>query len=134
MKQIKLMAIMALVIVVFACAYGQSNPLLIGKWKTSYHEDGEKGFITYEIKTVDGKLKGYTQYIEDDKGNGEDYTSLALKNIRFSDDKGEATYIVEYEGETYDAEASLRLVDANTLKIHYSYMGYSDTETWKRVK
>ncbi|MDN5215141.1 hypothetical protein QQ020_23880 [Fulvivirgaceae bacterium BMA12] len=125
---------MALVIVAFACAHGQSNSLLIGKWKTSYNDDGEKGFITYEIKTVDGKLKGHTQYIEDDKGNGEDYSSLVLKNIRFSDGKGKATYVIEYEGETYEAEASLTLVDVNTLKIHYSYMGYSDTETWKRVK
>lgn len=128
------MMVLVLVTLAFTAVKAQSNHSLIGKWKTAYNEDGEKGYITYKIKSVDGELKGYTQYIEDDQGNGEDYHSLALTNIQFSNDKGKATYVIEYEGETYFAEASLRLEDANTLKVHYSYMGYSDTETWKRVK
>ena len=107
----------------------RSNHSLIGEWETAYNVYGKKGFVTYEIKSVDGELKGYTQYVEDEKGNGEDYVSLVLKDILWSNDKGQANYVMKYQGKTYITQVALTLVDANTLNAHYSYEGYSGRET-----
>ncbi len=111
-----------------------SNHSLIGEWETAYDVYGEKGFATYEIKSVDGRLKGYTQYVEDEKGNGQNYASLVLEDILWSTGKGRASYVMKYQGKTYATQVALTLVDANTLNAHYSYNGYSNNETWTRVK
>lgn len=112
----------------------QSNDSLLGKWQTTYEENGEKAFVSYEFKNVDGRLKCYTFYIKDDKGEGTKYHSLAMENIVLKEGNGKAKYRYNEEGKKYVFDANLYLKNENTLQISYSYWGYSNTEIWKRLK
>ena len=111
----------------------QNNPLA-GKWEAEYEENNEKSYVTYEFRNKNRKLTCYTTYIKDDKGRGEKYESLAIKDILFEGKKGTGKFMLAYEGKNYEVRANLTLRDGNTLIISYSAWGYSDSETWKRLK
>ncbi len=111
----------------------QNNPLS-GNWEAEYEENNEKSYVTYEFRNENGKLTCYTNYIKDEKGRGEKYESLAIKDILFEGEEGTGKFILVYEGKNYEVRANLTLRDSNTLIISYSVWGYSDSETWKRLK
>ncbi len=111
----------------------QNNPLT-GKWEAEYEENNEKSYVTYEFRKENRKLICYTTYFKDDKGQGEEYESLAIKDILFEGGKGNGKFMLAYEGKHYEVRANLTLRDSNTLVISYSAWGYSDSETWKRLK
>ncbi len=111
----------------------QNNPLA-GKWEAEYEENNEKSYVTYEFRNENRKLTCYTTYIKDDKGRGEKYESLAIKDILFEGNKGTGKFLLAYEGKNYEVRANLTLRDGNTLIISYSVWGYSDSETWKRLQ
>jgi hypothetical protein len=71
--------------------------------------------------------------MKDNRGNGEAYYTLVMSDISFQNGKGTALYVMEYEGEKYEVEASLRLINSRLLKVSYGYYGYSETETWNKV-
>jgi hypothetical protein len=126
--------IISFMMMALTSASAQSTNSLLGKWEATYDIEGEKMIVSYEFKKVKGKLVCYTTFIKDDKGNGEAYKSLAMTNISLKGGKGKSKYLLEYEGKTYKIKASLKLTNSKTLKVSYSYEGYSDTEIWKKVK
>ncbi len=124
--------LLALAAISITALFAQSKDTLLGKWDASYDVEGEKINVRYEFKYKNGKLLCYTLNIKDDQGNGEAYHSLAMSDITFQHGKGTAQYVMEYEGEKYEVEASLRLINAKTLQVSYSYYGYPETETWTK--
>ena len=123
-----------LLIMIITVAKAQSSQELIGKWITTYEEGGEKAYVTYEFKSVKGKLKCYSIAIKDDSGEEGKYESLVMKKIRFKNGKGKATYMyTDEDGENYAFKANLLLKNEKTLTVSYSIMGYSDTEIWTRL-
>ena len=112
----------------------QTTSRLLGTWESTEQEDGEIYHVVYQFKEVDQTIKAYTVSLKDDKGNAEAYSDLALDHITFKHNKGTGTYYFEYEGKQYDVSATLTLTDNNTLLLEYSYWGFSDSETWKRIK
>ena len=112
----------------------QSINDLLGKWETTYIEEGEKATVVYEFIKEENQIKAYTILIKDDKGNKEPYKEVALDKIKFKDGKGKGTYFIEYDGDNYDLETDLKLKDATNLELSYSYWGYSDTEIWKKIE
>ncbi|MEW7277808.1 hypothetical protein ABW636_04370 [Aquimarina sp. 2201CG1-2-11] len=113
---------------------GQSTTNLIGKWQTTYDDEGEKSYVTYEFKNVSGKLKCYTRYLKNDKGEGVKYTSLAMDKITLSNGKGNGKYKYNEGNKKYVFDAKLHLKNLTTLYVSYSFWGYSNTEIWKRIK
>ncbi len=112
----------------------QDGNVLIGKWETSYEEDGEKFYVTYEFKNINRKLKCYTLYIKDDKDEGAKYYSLAMEKIRMKEGKGDAKYKYNEGNKKYVFDAKLILKKTDILYVSYSFWGYSNTEIWKKVK
>ncbi len=125
-------AIAILFIATTTVVNAQTNDALLGKWETTYEEDGKKTYITYEFKNVKGKLKCYTTSVKNNEGE-ENYESLAMEDISIKKGKGNAKYMYNEEGENYVLKAKLHFENANTLHISYSYWGYSNTEKWKRI-
>ncbi|MDY8136446.1 hypothetical protein [Aquimarina sp. 2201CG5-10] len=134
MKICKRYVTIVITIIAFTSSQAQTNDTLIGKWETSYEEDGEKAYVTYEFKKVKEELKCYTLSIKNDKGEGGKYNSLAMKNIILNNGKGKAKYVYNEKGKNYVFDAKLNLKNENTLNISYSYWGYSNTEIWKRIE
>lgn len=123
------------ILVLFFTSYSlqaQSSASLKGKWETTYKLNGETGHVTYSFKDTKGKLQAYSISMKDDKGNEQKDNSLIMDKITFKDGKGTCTYMIKYEGKTYDIKAKLFLKNKNTLEVSYTYYGYSDKETWKR--
>ncbi|MCT4631063.1 hypothetical protein [Winogradskyella sp.] len=112
----------------------QNTNDLIGKWETSYNDKGKNYIVVYEFKKEDKTVKAYTVLIKDEKGEQLEDNSLVLSKIEFKNKKGTCIYSLEYEGELYEIKSKLNLKDNNTLVLSYSYYGFSDTETWKRIK
>ncbi|UJH68750.1 hypothetical protein [Allomuricauda sp. SCSIO 65647] len=133
MKALKIMTALTVVLMSITNLTAQNNPLA-GKWEAEYEENNEKSYVTYEFRKENGKLTCYTTYIKDDKGHGEKHESLAIKDVTFEGGKGTGTFIFAHEGKNYEVRAKLKLSDGNTLTISYSAWGYSDSETWKRLK
>lgn len=110
----------------------QSATDLLGKWKSTYEYEGQKGTVIYTFKNENGKLKAYAVLETDDKGNSKKMNTLTLDKISFKNGKGKGKYHTEYDGKNYELKATLTLQDDSTLKVYYSTWGYSDTEIWKR--
>ncbi|NER14877.1 hypothetical protein GWK08_15580 [Leptobacterium flavescens] len=134
MKILKTLFAMAILLVSLTKATAQTDDPLIGKWEVEYKEDNEKSYVIHEFRKEQGVLKCYTVFVKDDKGNGEEYESVAIKDITFKGGSGTGTYMFTHEGEKYEFRARLKLKDHNTLTISYSAWGYVDSETWKRLK
>ncbi|PCE66037.1 hypothetical protein [Sediminicola luteus] len=126
-----------LLILILACtlghqAHAQNQEKLHGHWKTTYDYQGDKVEVTYQIKTEAKKTQARTVKMSM-QGQSEKDDTLVMSNITMSNGKGSTKYHIEYEGEKYDVDAKLKLVDKNTLEVSYDFYGYSDTETWKRT-
>ena len=122
MKALKIMTALVLVLMSIPNMTAQ-NGLLAGKWEAEYEENNEKSYVTYEFRNENGKLTCYTTYIKDDNGHGEEYESLALKDVIFEGEKGKGTFIFIHEGENYEVRANLTLRDDRTLIVSYSAWG-----------
>jgi hypothetical protein len=132
MKTLRIL-LLILAAVSITALFAQSKSALPGKWTASYEVEGEEINIQYEFKYKNGKLSCYTLHMKDNRGNGEAYYTLVMSDISFQNGKGTALYVMEYEGEKYEVEASLRLINSRLLKVSYGYYGYSETETWNKV-
>ena len=118
--------------IALSSAKAQSDHSLIGNWQSLYEVEGEKIRVDYQFRDEGKKLLCYAVLFKDDAGNAEAANTVVMSNIDFENQKGKAQYVFQYEGETYEVEAALHLVNAQTLEVHYSYYGYADTEIWKR--
>lgn len=112
----------------------QNTSELLGKWKSSYTEDGETYSIVYEFREDQGQIKAFTLEIRDQIGDKESISELVIDNIEFSNKKGKGIFHFEYENDQYDIPAQLRLKDTRTLEISYSYWGMSDQEVWTKME
>lgn len=112
--------------------YSQSQNNLLGKWKTTYDYEGQKLDVVYEIKNNSNKVKAFSIKMTI-LGESQKDDTMVMSNITMNDGKGKTKYYIEYEGKKYNVDAKLKLKDNNTLIVSYSYYGYSDNETWKRV-
>ncbi|WP_420401349.1 hypothetical protein [Flagellimonas sp.] len=133
MKSLTTFTTLVVVLVSITNLTAQNNPLT-GKWEAEYEENNEKFYVTYEFRNENGKPTCYATYIKDDKGRGEEHESLAIKDIVFEGEKGTGKFIIDHKGKNYEVRANLKLSDNNTLVVSYSAWGYSDNETWKRLK
>ena len=133
MKKIKII-LLAFIVIALAHVNAQPTHPLIGKWQTVYDLEGEKVYVNYQFKKINGKLFCTTLFLKDEKGNSEAYNTVAMSDIDFENKKGKAQYMLKYEGELYEVEASLYLTNANTLEVRYSYYGYTNAEIWKKVE
>ncbi|WP_299363476.1 hypothetical protein [Winogradskyella sp.] len=135
MNTLKVISAFALVLVFFTTTMSaQTNHPLLGKWEATYTEKNESYQVIYEFKIENDRLKCYTYSIEKDKGEDEKYSSVIMKKVIFKGTKGTGVYIFEHEGKNYEVQANLKLENHNTLKISYTAWGYSDSETWRRVR
>ena len=108
---------------------------IVGKWIVKYNSKEFKGAIVYDIQKEGNTFNAYTYEYQDEKGYGEKAEKTKTLIIKsFDGYKGKGEYKIEYEGETYDVECNIDMVDENTFKLSYEYYGYGDVETWKRVQ
>jgi hypothetical protein len=112
----------------------QDENSLIGKWKSNFEMEGEKHEGIYEIKSVDGEIKAYSVQYKNSKNEIEKVSEVVLDKIKLKNNQGEGRLITEYEGETYKIDSELELKDQKTLKIEFSYYGYSDKEVWIKIE
>lgn len=134
MNTIKKTATILVLLIATTVVRSQTNNALTGKWETTYKENNETVYITYQFKYVEEKLKCYSVSIKDHNGKKGKYESLVMKNIILNNQKGKAIYIYNDNGVDYEFKANLLLKNENTLNVSYSVLGYSDTEIWKRLK
>ncbi len=132
MNTLKTVVTIVILLITSTVVNAQTNDALLGKWETTYDDDGKKIHMTYEFKNVKGKLKCYTTSAKNNEGE-EKFETLAMEEIKIKKGKGSAKYIYNEEGENYVLKAKLHFENINTLRISYSYWGYSNTETWKRI-
>ncbi|SIQ20994.1 hypothetical protein [Maribacter ulvicola] len=132
MKILKKVVLIPLFAIFTVTTQAQNSKDLNGKWEAYYEQDNEKGYVTYEFKTEDKKLKAYSTLLKDVNGYKVKDNTLTLNEIKFSKGKGKCKYLIKYKEKVYNVPAKLILIDENTLEVSYSYYGYSDTETWKR--
>ncbi len=114
-------------------SYNEETDYIIDKWKVAYNSSDFSGSIIYDIRKEGKVFNAYTYQYEDKNGNiqkAEDAKVLMIKS--FDGYKGIGIYKIEYEGEKYDIDCQIDMVDENTFKLSYDYYGYSDVETWKR--
>lgn len=129
----KVVVVLAVVWALFTqCAVAQKESSMVGKWKVEYV--GEKDSGVYEFKSSGKKVLGYVIEYIDEKGNKSTERELVMKELEFDGKKGEGIYVVDYEGERHEMDCKLKYVNANKLKVSYSYWGYSGEEIWTRMK
>lgn len=108
---------------------------IIGKWKVSYDSEEFKGTVVYTIKKEGKVFNAYTYKYQDAQGNSEPAENTKTLIIQsFDGYKGKGVYKVTYEGENYDIECFIDMIDENTFQLSYESYGFSDVETWKRAK
>ena len=131
----KMVSILCAAVALLAVAPApQAASTLLGKWASSFEWEGEQVHIQYEFRTVQGKLLCYSVQLADANGDALQDNTLVMTNIEFANGSGTATFTIKDEGETYEADATLKLTNSNTLQVDYSYYWYSDSETWKRIQ
>ena len=111
-------------------AQAQQENKLLGKWDIEYV--GEKEKAVYEFRMENGKVKGYSILIIDEKGTEYKDNSLVLENIEFDGDEGEADYSMDYEGEKYEMECEIDMASDKHIVVKYSYWGYKGKEVWRK--
>ncbi len=134
MQVFKTLVVALIVVISTGNLIAQSKLILSGKWTCPYEMEGEKGIATYEFKEDGGAINAYSLLFETENGSTYSDNDIVLKDIDFSDGKGKASCIVKEDGEIYEINAQLTLINSNTLKIQYSAWGYSEKEIWKRKK
>jgi len=106
---------------------------IIGKWKVNYNTKDYSGAIIYDLKKEEGIYNAYTYEYQDAKSyreKAEGTKVLAIKN--FDGYKGKGIYTIDYEGQQYQVDCAIDMMDENTFKLSYDYYGYSAIETWKK--
>ncbi|MCV6631592.1 MAG: hypothetical protein OIF50_17215 [Flavobacteriaceae bacterium] len=129
----KSIAVTLIALLSLTCSNAQNDDVLLGKWKANYTEDNETFSVIYEFKRDKGALKCYSIYIEI-ANERSDYKSLAMSKIVFNGIKGIANYTYKENNENFAMRTKLHLKDKNTLKLNYSYWGYTGEETWDRLQ
>ena len=113
--------------------YNEETDYIINKWKVTYNSSEFNGSIIYEIKKEGNVFNAYTYQYEDKNGNAQKAEGAKILIIKsFDGYKGKGIYKIEYEGERFDIDCQIDMVDENTFKLSYDYYGYNDIETWKR--
>jgi len=113
--------------------YNENSDYIIGKWIVNYKSDEFNGSLVYRVKKEGEIFNAYTLEYRDKNGNSqkaEGNKVLTIKN--FDGYKGVGIYRIEYEGQEYNVDCAIDMVDKNTFKLSYEYYGYRDIETWKR--
>ena len=106
---------------------------LIGSWKVMYNSKDFKGAIVYEIIKENDMYNAYIMEYQDENGNSQKAKKIKTLVINpFKGYKGKAQYMITYEGENYDVECDINIIDDNIFKLSYDSYGYSDIETWKK--
>lgn len=106
---------------------------IIGKWKVNYNNNDFKGAILYDLKKEGNEFNAYTYEYLDGEGNSkeaEPNKTLTIKS--FDGYQGNGIYRFDYEGEQFQVDCSIDMLDENTFQLRYDYYGYADVETWKR--
>lgn len=107
---------------------------LSGNWKVSYNTSELKGAIVYELKKEGKVINAYTKEYQDENGYGQQAENeIGLTITTYDGSVGKGMYTITYEGEKYNVEATIDIIDARTFKLRYDYYGYSDVETWKKL-
>ncbi|WP_298420398.1 hypothetical protein [uncultured Kordia sp.] len=106
---------------------------IVGKWIVKYNEKEFKGSILYEIQKEGNKFNAYTVSYLDKVGHSEKAKKTKTLSITsFDGYKGKGIYEIEYEGEIYDVDCTIDMVDENTFQLSYNYYEYNGFETWKK--
>jgi|GEM_PF-1600405 len=134
LKSIKTIA-SSLVLIIMASfnSWAQETDKLVGTWSTTHDYEGQTEQVTYEFKNDKAQVKAISISTKDDKGNEKKDSSQSMEVLSFKNGKGKAKYAMKYEGETYEVDANLKMMDPKTLHISYSYYGLAFVETWKKV-
>jgi len=134
MKQLKKSLGIILLLLSITSTQAQDTKSLLGKWKSTFELEGKKVEAIYEFKMNKDKLEGFSVEYKNEGGEVDNTAELIMDKISMANKKGEGRFIIKYDGDTYKVDSDLILKDNNTLEISYSYYGYSDTETWTRMK
>ncbi|MBW1294802.1 hypothetical protein [Aquimarina litoralis] len=106
---------------------------IVGKWKVTYNNEDFKGSIIYHLKKEGTVFNAYTYEYQDENGYAEKADGIKTLIIKkFNGVKGKGSYTVEYEGQQYQVDCQIDMIDKNTFKLSYDYYGYGDVEIWKR--
>ncbi len=106
---------------------------LTGYWKVTYNSKDFKGSVLYEIKNEGSNFNAYTYRYEDENGNSQKAEGSKILIIRsLKGNLGGGIYKLEYEGQQYEVECQVEIIDESTMQVSYDYYGYSDVETWKK--
>ena len=111
-----------------------STTELQGKWGVTYNSEEFTGTMVYDLKKEGKVINAYLVEYRDEEGYAEaakPEKTLVIK--KFDGKKGRGIYNVSYEGETYEVDCKITIVDDNTFQLSYDYYGYGDTEIWKKL-
>jgi len=115
--------------------YNETTDYIQGKWAVTYDTEEFRGVVVYSIKKENSLFNAYVVAYRDLQGNQENADgSKSLIINKFDGYKGYGVYNIDYEGEVYEVECRIDMLDENTFQLSYEYYGYVDTETWKREK
>ena len=124
--------LIALTVILTSQTSAQDNNKLLGKWEVTYEDSKERTLC--EFKEIEGKTLGYRIVYVDESGAAYSDNSMVMKDIKFKNKEGTATYLLEYEEEKYQLKCKLEAKNDDEMQVSYKYMGYSIKETWKRKK
>ncbi len=107
---------------------------LQGKWGVTYDSEDFTGTMVYDLKKEGKAINAYLVEYQDENGYGEAANGEKVLVIKkFDGKKGKGVYSVAYEGETYEVDCKITIIDEKTFQLSYDYYGYGDTETWKKL-
>ncbi len=106
----------------------------IGKWRASFDYEGSLGYMIVQITPKEEKMVGHVIAFEDDQGNSEAAKEFVLEFTKEKTWGWKALYTTEYENETYEIPCKVKLLNPSQLQLSYDYYGYSDIETWTKIK
>ncbi len=106
---------------------------IIGKWKVKFDNSDFKGAIVYDLKKENGVFNAYILEYQDEKGHSQKTESVKTLIIKsFDGSVGKGQYLITYQGQEYDVDCDIDLLDTSTFKLSYDYYGYSAVVTWKK--
>ena len=113
-------------------ALAQKESALTGTWAVQY-EDYD-GSAVYEFRTEGSAVVGYCIKLTEEDGQAHAVNEKLVTGLKFNGQSGKADYKYEYdEGQSVTVPCTLSRKSATVLELTYSYMGYSGTETWRKL-
>lgn len=107
----------------------EETDYIIGKWKMVYDE----GAVIYDLRKEGSAFYAYTYRYEDNEGGSESAEGSRVLTIsEFDGYTGKGVYTMEYEGQHYEMECQIDMVDEATFKLSYYVFGEMDVETWRK--